>query len=377
MAKLLWKKSLARAAIATLTTAVIVSGAGISTPQIHLLSSPRATDTPSIVTWIQANKALATSGGRASGGSFGSSGGGSSSSGSSGSSSGGSSSGGSYSGGSSSGGSSHNYSSSDSSGSYSSSGSTYDSGGELLAAMLFGIVGFLVMMYFVQVICEQFVKLFMPQRYRRKREKQRAGLASYKAFTMQQNEQANDTVTVTQVQVALLASAKEVQERFNEIPMEYDFGTPGGLDMALKETVLTLLRSPEAWTHVSTSSKSILTRERAKQHFDQLSIEERSKFEMESLVNVGGKVSRKAIVTKEEGPADYIVATLIVGTAHDQPLFEEIHSAGELKSALKTLGSVPPDYLMVYEMLWSPQDSSDSLTYEELLLNYPHMYQIS
>ncbi|MEO0885930.1 MAG: DUF1517 domain-containing protein [Cyanobacteria bacterium J06648_10] len=88
-------------------------------------------------------------------------------------------------------------------------------------------------------------------------------------------------------------------------------------------------------------------------------------------------LARAAIATLITAVIDYIVATLIVGTAHDQPLFEEIHSAGELKSALKTLGSVPPDYLMVYEMLWSPQDSSDSLTYEELLLNYPHMYQIS
>ncbi|MEO0768057.1 MAG: DUF1517 domain-containing protein [Cyanobacteria bacterium J06649_4] len=195
-------------------------------------------------------------------------------------------------------------------------------------------------------------------------------------YSSYQTEASNDIVTVTQVQVALLASARHVQERFNEISTEYDWGTPNGLDMALKETVLTLLRSPEAWTHVSSSSKTILTRERAKQHFDRLSMEERRKFEMESLVNVGGKVRKREIVTKEEGPAEYIVATLIVGSADDRPLFETIHTAEELSNALEQLGSIAPNYLMVYEMLWSPQDFSDSLTYEEMLLHYPHMLQI-
>ncbi|MEL6553203.1 MAG: DUF1517 domain-containing protein [Cyanobacteria bacterium J06621_11] len=42
----------------------------------------------------------------------------------------------------------------------------------------------------------------------------------------------------------------------------------------------------------------------------------------------------------------------------------------------KKLGAMKPNYLMVYELLWSPQDSSDSLTYEEMLLGYPYMIQI-
>ncbi len=31
---------------------------------------------------------------------------------------------------------------------------------------------------------------------------------------------------------------------------------------------------------------------------------------------------------------------------------------------------LPPEYLMVFELIWSPQDASDSLTEEELLTEY-------
>lgn len=376
MSKLFWRKSLIRGAIAALTGIMIVGSVGLSTPQLSVTLSP-GNQLQHDISWNVSNPALATSGGRSSGGSFGSSSGGSSS--------GGSSSGGSSSGSSSSGGYSSGSSSRDSSSSSYTSNSGSSSGSNVAGLIvLCGFIPAIILIFYVgNAIEDTYIKMFLPKEYAQ-RQRRKANIKQYREAAIDrelarayvQEEEHNDTVTVTQIQVALLASAREVQERFNEIATEYDWSTPEGLDMALKETVLALLRSPEAWTHVSTKAKTLTTRERAKQYFDSLSMEERSKFEMESLVNVGGTIKKRAIVTKEEGPADYIVATLIVGTAHDQLLFETIHSADELRGVLKQLGAIAPNYLMVYEMLWSPQDSSDSLTYEELLLNYPHMLQI-
>lgn len=206
------------------------------------------------------------------------------------------------------------------------------------------------------------------------REEEQARLAR----RQERRERSNDTVTVTQVQVAMLASAREVQRDLNRIATELDWSNPEDLQTALKETLLAILRSPDTWTHVSNLSKTFHTRESAKQKFDALSLEERSKFNVESLSNVNGKITRRAVKPASNESADYIVATMIVGTAHDQPLLTEpITSPEELTHGLlKTLGSLPPNYLMVYELLWSPQVESDSLTYEELLLNYPHMRQI-
>jgi uncharacterized membrane protein len=188
----------------------------------------------------------------------------------------------------------------------------------------------------------------------------------------------NDIVTVTRLQVALLSQARYIQESLTELTTTADTGSQTGLNQLLQESVLALLRSPENWTHVRVNSQTTKSREEAGQLFEQISIEERSKFSAETLANVGGRVRRQAMpVSEDDAPASYIVVTLIVGTADDRPLFEDkIRSAQDLEAALKRLGSVPSDYLMVFELLWSPQDAADSLTYDELLTEYPGLVQI-
>ncbi|MEM6598741.1 MAG: DUF1517 domain-containing protein [Cyanobacteria bacterium P01_C01_bin.69] len=190
-------------------------------------------------------------------------------------------------------------------------------------------------------------------------------------------EITNNIVTITQLQVAMVSEARHVQQTLNQIAAETDMGTPDGLTLALRETVVTLLRSPETWTHAIATSKTVNTKQEAKQHFEALSIDERSKFDVESMANIDGKVTQKKIVERAEDVASHIVVTLIVGTAHDSAVIDTpVMSGEELRSALKRLGSITLDYLMVYEVLWSPQDESDSLTDEELLLNYPKMFQL-
>ena len=189
-------------------------------------------------------------------------------------------------------------------------------------------------------------------------------------------EITNNIVTITQLQVAMVSEARHVQQALNQIAAETDLDTPEGLLLGLRETVVTLLRSPETWTHAIATSKTVKTKQEAKEHFEALSIEERSKFDVESMVNVDGQVRRRNMIERPEDVASHIVVTLIVGSAHDSPIIDPVMSIEELRIALKRLGSITPDYLMVYEVLWSPQDDSDSLTAEELLLNYPKMFQL-
>lgn len=190
-------------------------------------------------------------------------------------------------------------------------------------------------------------------------------------------EMYNDRVTVTQFQVALLAQARYIQDALNQIAEQGDLNSKEGLVQALRETVLVLLRSPENWSHVLAQSQSVDSRAQASQLFEQLSLEERSKFDVESLVNVGGRVQRRDRIHREEDPASYIVVTLLVGSTDDRPLIPgPIYNTEDLRAALKQLGSIAPESLLVYEVLWSPQDPSDSLTRDELLTNYSGMVQI-
>lgn len=193
------------------------------------------------------------------------------------------------------------------------------------------------------------------------------------------SEMSNDTVTVTQLQVALLAQARTLQAELNELASRADVDSQEGLTQLLQETVLALLRSPEYWSHARLNSQTVRSREQAAQVFEQLSIAERSKIARETLVNTGGGARRTAFTPRENAdPGAYIVVTLLVGTADDRPLLNTpIHSANDLQAALQRLGSVSAEYLMTFELLWSPQDPRDSLSYDDMLLAYPNLTQIA
>lgn len=188
----------------------------------------------------------------------------------------------------------------------------------------------------------------------------------------------NDTVTVSKIQVALVANAGGLQRDLTQIAAQADTSSNEGLLHHLQEAALLLLRHTESWTHVYAESQTVPNLDIAQKVFNQMSIGERKKLSVETLVNVGGRVTQQQMpeVSDDEGPAAYIVVTLLVGTAHDHPLFEEIRDEVVLEQTLNDIASLSSDYLCVLELLWSPQDASDSLTYDELLSEYSELKQL-
>jgi uncharacterized membrane protein len=199
-----------------------------------------------------------------------------------------------------------------------------------------------------------------------------------KSSTSSTNEVTNNVFAVTKIQVALVAQARQLQADLSEISMGVDTNTPEGLQQLLQESTLALLRYPEYWTHVSAQSQIARDALEAERLLNSISIGERSKLSAETLVNVGGRTQRADLKTPDpdEGPSAYIVVTLLVGTAHDKPLFDKITAIADLKSALENLAGLPSDYLMTFELIWSPQDPSDSLTDDELLTEYSDLVQL-
>jgi uncharacterized membrane protein len=195
---------------------------------------------------------------------------------------------------------------------------------------------------------------------------------------IQNNELDNDIVTISKLQVALKSSALSLQSELSELTLEADTETAQGLRKLLEEAALALLRNTENWTHVLGSSQTIDRREEAEIVFTRFSIEERSKFSAETLTNVDGKIRQREVVERDrnaETPA-YIVVTLLIGTADDRPLFSQIDSAQAMEEALKKVASMRSDYLMVFELLWSPQVETDTLTEAELATEYADLVAI-
>lgn len=193
------------------------------------------------------------------------------------------------------------------------------------------------------------------------------------------NELDNDIVTVSQLQVALHSSARAIQAELSQLTLEADTQTRSGLKQLLDASTQALLRQSEHWTHVLGNSRTLESREEAEKVFNQLSLQERSKFSAETLTNVDGQIQQQPLVKPEakSEPAAYIVVTLLVGTADDQPLFEEIDSAKAMQNALEKVTSSSSEYLMVFELLWSPQVETDSLTAVELATEYADLIAIA
>jgi uncharacterized membrane protein len=192
------------------------------------------------------------------------------------------------------------------------------------------------------------------------------------------NELENDIVTVSKLQIGLLSSADSVQSELSQLTLEADTETTQGLKKLLEDAVVALLRNIESWTHVFGSSETISNREAAETVFNRLSIQERSKFSAETLTNIDGKIRQRELIKPEKNQEDaaYIVVTFLIGTADDHPLFASIDTAEEMQEILKQVAAMPLDYLMVFELLWSPQVETDTLTQEELATEYGELVEI-
>jgi uncharacterized membrane protein len=125
-------------------------------------------------------------------------------------------------------------------------------------------------------------------------------------------------------------------------------------------------------------SQTVNNRENAQDIFEQFSLQKRQKFNAETISNIPSIITQIPgnIDNSEPEQADYIVVTLLIGTAHDRPLFASIESAAELKAALQNLAAMPPEYLLIFELLWTPQLPTDSLSASQFAQDYSDLISI-
>jgi uncharacterized membrane protein len=181
---------------------------------------------------------------------------------------------------------------------------------------------------------------------------------------------------ISTVQVALLANSP-IQQQLTEIVETMEIETPEQLKEQLQAVVIALLRLTEFWSHAKVASQTFPDRVQAESFFSQGSMQERAKLSEETLTRDSFGLREKPIVLPEgEDPAAYVVVTLRLGTTHDRPLFETVHSAAELKAIFDKLAAMTTPELLTFELIWSPQESSDSLSRDELLTEYGDLVMV-
>ncbi len=183
-------------------------------------------------------------------------------------------------------------------------------------------------------------------------------------------------VTITQLQVGLLASARALQDDLRRLAASADTSNSTGLQQVLQETTLALLRHPDLWVYANGEVGQVPFTS-AEATFNRLSMQERGKLQREVIANVAGRrFSDSAVATGASGDAnEYIAVTLLL--ASRRPLaFRSAGSADELRDGLQQLGAVPADDLLALEVIWQPEGAGEVLSTEDLLTAYPNLQHL-
>jgi uncharacterized membrane protein len=191
----------------------------------------------------------------------------------------------------------------------------------------------------------------------------------------------NPQVSIAEIQVGLLADAREVQSKLDRLAETVNADTASGRMYLLQETSLELLRHPEYWTYGKTGTQQAKL-DRAEAVFNQLSLAERGKFTTETLSKVNNQLrqaevnaalpSTGELATVEQERSEYIIVTLLVAATRSLQL-PKINGDADLRQALQTLGSLDASAIVAIEAIWTPQANGDALTTDDILTYYPDL----
>ena len=183
-----------------------------------------------------------------------------------------------------------------------------------------------------------------------------------------------DRIAVVKIQIGLLGLARQLQLDLEDIADAADTSSTEGLHYVLEETVLALLRNPEYCVYGYATSATADGPENAEDLFNEYSMDERGKFEEETLVNVNARkrASRTKNADGEENINEYILVTIIAACDGGLKL-PAVTDGTELRTALKRVGAIRVDALQAVEVLWTPQEEGDTLSEDELLRDYPQL----
>ncbi|KAE9598857.1 hypothetical protein Lalb_Chr15g0085441 [Lupinus albus] len=211
-----------------------------------------------------------------------------------------------------------------------------------------------------------------------------------------------NTVTVLKLQAAVLGGmGSSIQRVLTKIAEDADTSSKEGVINLLTETIQVLHQHP---THCIAAGYSFVdlkqSREDGEKCYNQLSHEERAKFDEETLINLNKerKSTRSQGVnmlsneykvfdakkSKEEdhnfeekllngSGNEYIVITILVATKGAYKL-PNIHGGEDLKKSLQKLRtSLSSKLLLAGEVLWTPQKEGEILSEREILEDYPQL----
>lgn len=164
-----------------------------------------------------------------------------------------------------------------------------------------------------------------------------------------------------------------------------------GLKNVSSEVALEILRRKSSISAGATSYEHFRNRDSAQQKFNSISVEERSKFEKETISKYDGvdyNTGKKRIGAREskssnsddfQGKATQAVITLVLAVDGDSTKIpKKIRTIRDVENTLRTIASnvQVSDCLQGAEILWTPEERTETLSSRDVVADYPDLITI-
>ncbi|GAX77304.1 hypothetical protein CEUSTIGMA_g4750.t1 [Chlamydomonas eustigma] len=192
------------------------------------------------------------------------------------------------------------------------------------------------------------------------------------------DDDEEEIYTVCKLQVGMFGDINKWQSKLDQIATKYDTGDEEGLHHIFTDSLMLVLRNMEYAGYATSAGKTFDNIDDAEQKFNSVLMEERLKFKEETLVNVDGRKKTSVLEAKgsEEGLDRWLCMTLLMAV-EGKIKIPKIGSPYELKQVLTNLGGISADNLVAIELLWTPQETNDSYSRQELLEDYPSLVTLT
>jgi uncharacterized membrane protein len=157
-----------------------------------------------------------------------------------------------------------------------------------------------------------------------------------------------------------------------------------GIQNLTSQVALELLRRRSSIASATSSYQHFRDPNKASREYQAISVNERSKFEQELVSKFGGvdyslqKGTNKP--TLESDKATMAVVTIILSAYEDSATINvpKINSISDVEDALRKIASdaKADDFLQSAEILWTPEDRTETLTRADVIADYPELRSV-
>lgn len=150
-----------------------------------------------------------------------------------------------------------------------------------------------------------------------------------------------------------------------------------GIQNLTSQVALELLRRKSSIVSGHTRYTHFRDTNKAQREFNSMSVKERSKFEQEGTSKFGGVdySSQRSANSALNNQATVAVVTLNLAIDGDSTKLPQINSLQDVEQALRKIAAdvKVDDCLQSAEILWTPEDRTETLTLKDVVADYPEL----